>query len=86
MVPKRCKVPLGVQEKPRHADWRKLREAHGQTLQVNWEHSKHRPFEVRPRIQWRDAGGKLHVHPAHAPEEEANYREAPSLQIHISWF
>lgn len=79
-------MPLGVQEKPRHADWRKLREARGQTLQVNWEHSKHRSFEVRPRIQWRDVGGKLHVQDARAPEEEANYREAPSLQVHISWF
>lgn len=50
-------MPLGVQEKPRHADLRKLGEAHGQTLQVNWEHSKHRPFEVRPRIQWRERYG-----------------------------
>jgi len=47
-------VPLGVQEKPRHADLRKLREARGQTLRVNWERSKHRPFEVRPRIRWRE--------------------------------
>lgn len=51
-------MPLGVQEKPRHADWRKLREARGQTLQVNWEHSKHRPFEVRPRDPVERCRGK----------------------------
>lgn len=65
-------MPLGVQEKPRHADLRKLGEAHGQTLWVNWERSKHRPFEVRPRIQWREETwrGELHTHLARATEEE----------------
>lgn len=66
-------MPLGVQEKPRHADLRKLGEAHGQTLRVNWEHSKHRPFEVRPRIQWRErCGGASCTCTSHVQERKRN--------------